>query len=199
MGETVSPISIIESSDLELGRKAFCDKFLVNDSDYDTVIQYCSDTLKLKGESAAKPVIFHFAVNDYYSSTARYDLVAELFHDGYSLSDPDGYVAQQTVFLDYKIISLSFRENGNDTVVSVVSNPLDIINGFDPPNDDRLWNPDKDLLKIILEVLALILLIIILAPVLPYIVQAVIWLITLPFKLIGALFKGIGSLFKKDK
>lgn len=198
----VSPISVIEKSDLELSKKDFCDKFLVNTSDYDTIINYCSEALKKTGEYAVKPVIFHFAVNDYYSSTARYDLVAGFGQSGHTLSDPDGYVAQETVFLDYKIISLTFRQNGVDTVVPVVSNPIDIINGFDPPNDDDLFGGKfdwKTIIKFILGVIGIILLLVLLAPVLPFIVQAVVWVITLPFKLIGALFKGISNAVKKRK
>lgn len=198
-GENISPISIVEPSDLELGETAFCEKFLINDSDYDAVIKYCSDTLSLSGKNAAKPVIFHFAINDYYSSTARYDLVSGFGQSGYTLSSPDGYVAQETVFLDYKIISLTFRNNGVDTVIAAVSNPLDIINGFDPPDDDRLWDNSKDLIKKIIAIILLLLLIAILSPILPTIIQAVVWLITLPFKLLGSLFKGIGNIFKKDK
>lgn len=195
--ENISPISIVEPSDLELGKTAFCEKFLISASDYDAVIEYCSDTLSLSGENAAKPVIFHFAINDYYSSTARYDLVAGLGQSGYTLSSPDGYVAQETIFLDYKIISLTFRNNGTDTVVATVSNPLDIINGFDPPDDDRLWNNSNDLIKKIIAIILLLLLIAILSPVLPLIIQAVVWLIALPFKLLGAVFKGIGNFFHK--
>lgn len=198
----VSPISVVEKSDLELGKTAFCDKFLVNPQDYETVIGYCSEALKKTAENAVKPVIFHFAVNDYYSATARYDLVAGFGQSGYTLSDPDGYVAQQSVFLDYKIISLTFRKNGIDTVVPVVSNPLDIINGFDPPNDDDLIgnNPDwKTIIKFVLGIIGIILLLVILAPVLPFVFQAVIWVITLPFRLIGWIVNGIKNAVKKRK
>lgn len=196
--ENVSPISVVESADLELSQKDFCEKFLVDSSDYDSVIAYCTDTLKQTGTAKARPVIFHFAQTDYYSSTARFDYYRETWGDGYTVADPDGYVAQETVFLDYKIISLSFRKSGNDTIVAVVSDPIDIINGFDPPNDNRLFDDDSAFpWKRILAIILLILLLVFLAPILPYIVRVVIWIIALPFKLIGALFKGIKNSFHK--
>lgn len=40
---------------------------------------------------------------------------------------------------------------------------------------------------------------VILMPILPYIVKLVLWVISLPFKLIGAIFKGISNAVKKRK
>ena len=75
-------------------------------------------------------VLFRFAVTDYYASTARFD------YENDEMSDPDGYVAQETMFFDFKVISLTFRDElEKETVIGVVSTPLDIVNGVEPSPD----------------------------------------------------------------
>lgn len=200
--ENVSPISIIDPADIELSRAEFCKKYLVGDWDYDNVIKFCNAAFEKTGNEKVRPVIFHFAVNDYYSSSAIFDHYNATWGENYTIPDYNGYVAKQTVFLDYKIISLTFRQNGTDTVVPVVSNPLDIINGFDPPNDDDLIGGGSDwktIIKFVLGVIGIILLLVILAPVLPFVIQAIVFVVTLPFRLIGWIINGIKNAVKKRK
>ena len=55
------------------------------------------------------------------------------------MSEVDGYVAQMSMFLDFDIISLTFRNVENvETVIAVVSNPINIINGVDPAPNQTL-------------------------------------------------------------
>lgn len=54
------------------------------------------------------------------------------------LSSHNGYVAEETVFLDFDIIHLKFS-NGNNTIVyPVVSNPIDIVPSITPPVSENL-------------------------------------------------------------
>lgn len=46
-----------------------------------------------------------------------------------------GFVTQQPVFLDFDIISLTYDKAGVKTVLPVVSNPIDIIAGIEPPGN----------------------------------------------------------------
>ena len=100
--------------------------------------------------------------------------------------------------MNFDIIELTFLDkDGIYTVIPAVSNPMDI---YSDSNVPKVENPGlSELLKIILAILALIVLLVILMPILPYIVKFVVWLILLPFKLIGAIFKGIGKLFNKKE
>ena len=69
------------------------------------------------------------------------------------------------------------------------------ISGYTPsvePDDPDWW-------KILLAVLALIVLLIIFMPILPYVIKAVVWVILLPFKLIGWIIKSISDAVKKRK
>ena len=100
-------------------------------------------------------------------------------------------MAQQTVFFDFDIIELTFNKDGVYHVIPVVSSPTDIVNGFtQPPAQFQWW-------KVVLAVIMLVLLIIILWPILPYVINGIIWLICLPFKAISALFKVIKKSHKK--
>lgn len=195
------PIVVLDkTSGLDsLDAAAFADKYLVNSKDAETIFADVKDRIK----NGKKVVLFRFAVTDYYASTARFEYV-----DNNSMSDQDGYVAQETAFLNFDVISLTFRgEQGNDTVIACVSNPIDIFNGLDaPPTLDiktNWWEKLlaeivgflKTLMQIILLVFlvfALVALITVGAPVLK-----VVWgVICIPFKAIGKLCK---ALFKKKK
>ena len=51
-------------------------------------------------------------------------------------------MARETVFLNFDIIELTFKmEDGTETVLGVVADPIDIIAGIDPPRvtDNRWW------------------------------------------------------------
>ncbi len=158
----------------------------------------------VSGPEGRTPVLFHFATTDYYYSPARFDKDAKIFDDGYGLSSQDGYVAQETFFFNFDIISLTFRNENGDTVIPVVSNPFDIVNDITSDknigNDNEdWWNKLKKALQIILIALVAVVVIGILSPFLPIIFSLIWYIIKLPFKLLAMLFKGIGKLFKKKK
>ena len=105
----------------------FASTYKVNPDEAASILEYCLATL----ENGARPVLFRFAVTDYYASTAYFDWEHNPF-----FTNADGYVAQETVFLDFDIISLTFRaESGVETVIACVADPMDIINGLTPPTD----------------------------------------------------------------
>ena len=103
---------------------------------------------------------------------------------------------QETVNLDFDIIDVTFTKDGVSTVIPVVSDPIDNIPGITPPanttDDDgpEWW-------RIVLAVLLLLIVLVILAPVLPYIGQAIVWVISLPFRLIGWIIDSIKKTKKK--
>ncbi len=93
------------------------------------------------------------------------------------------YMARETVFLDFDIIELTFKRDTTKTIIPVVASPIDVVGGITAPieKDGIAWG------KLILALLALILLVVVLAPILPYVIRAVIWVISLPFKAIAKL------------
>ena len=119
------------------------------------------------------------------------------------------YTVEQNVFLDFDIISLTFNNNGVQTVIPVVMDPVDIYpdinmeqvydDNKDPPKDDGI-NWFLIILVLIVAVLILIFLMPILWPlisaalpvigfVLKWALKAVIWVIAFPFNVIGSLIK----------
>lgn len=117
---------------LAMDANLFASTYLIGSQDKDQVFA----DVKAMLEEGEHPILFRFAVTDYYASTARFDTAGDDTWQGeIAMSDPDGYVAQQTVFLNFDIIYLTFRKDGTEKVIGVVASPIDIINGLDPPDD----------------------------------------------------------------
>ncbi|MBQ4268134.1 MAG: hypothetical protein IJB97_00625, partial [Clostridia bacterium] len=96
----IKPIVVLKESDLEgLTAEKFGEKYLISAEHRDECFDYVTETTA----NGQRAVLFRFAVTDYYASTARFD------YENDEMSDPDGYVAQETVFLDFKVISLTFK------------------------------------------------------------------------------------------
>ena len=132
---TLDPILVFDKEDKTMleGMTAatFAETYKVNPDEAASIREYCLTTLK----DGSRPVLFRFAVTDYYAATAFFENKDNIF-DGIVRKNGDGYVAQETVFLDFDIISLTFRaESGEETVIACVSDPMDIINGLTPPTD----------------------------------------------------------------
>lgn len=205
-----NPILEVEQDDINrlfennLSKSEFCKNYYISEKDFEvTNCKHencfptdCKKDIKSRLESAKKNneifYLFRFAVTDYYSSPAYFD-DAENYGKGISsdLSSKNGYVAQETVFLDFDIISLTFRKDSVDTVISVVSDPFDIINGLDPPQNLTVKN-DNWLMKI-LAIVALILVLVILGPFISPILTIAFNLLG---KLIAVLLKALALIFK---
>ena len=81
-------------------------------------------------------VFFRFAVTDYRSESAQlreWEKRSVLGNDSIKSSTNNAYIAQQTIFLNFDIIQLTFNDGGNLTVIPVVADPIDIINPYTPP------------------------------------------------------------------
>jgi len=163
--KNIAPIYELTSSDLIGADNKISEKLLVNGKDVtDLKTYYAKETAK-----GNKIILFRFATTDYMCGIASANGATY---------NPDTYIAQQTVFLDFDIIELTFNKEGVYHVIPVVSNPTDIINGFTaPPKTFQAW-------KLILAIVVIVILLILLAPLLPYILKAIWWIIALPFKAI---------------
>ncbi|MBQ9069930.1 MAG: hypothetical protein IJY23_01105 [Clostridia bacterium] len=143
--EDVSPIHCLTESEmsdiLALNAssvediKSFEDRFFIeNDntgSSSGNVLKDFQDMIK----SGTVPVIFRFADSEYYASTACFDNYSS---DIDYYSESNGYVAQESVFLNFDIISLGFqtKDGGNAlAIIPVVANPIDIIPSLVAPED----------------------------------------------------------------
>ena len=102
------------------------------------------------------------------------------------------------MFFDFDIISLTFFDGEDMTVISVVSSPIDIINPITPPTYIPEMNPGSGFL-LFFAIIIIIILIIILWPVMPQVLGAIWWAIKMPFKAIGSWIKNSSNKPKKPK
>ena len=182
--KNVAPIYEVKASDLKGTNDEIASRLLVNSDDVSELKTFYSNATKNK----EKVILFRFANTDYYCEKA-------IASANGTASRDTSYIAQQTVFLDFDIIELTFNKDGVYHVIPVVSSPMDIVNSFTPPPPEFQW------WKLVLALLILVLLVVIFYPILPLIIKliavvikGIIWAITFPFKL---LWKAVKK--KRDK
>lgn len=186
-GKEVQPIVDLKDADFSGTIADISQNLMVNQNDVSTLQKFYEEN---KADNHI--IAFRFAITDYYSAPVD---VVEL---GGGLLGADKYIsgqayrAKQSIFFDFNVIQLTFNDNGEYTVIPVVSNPIDIINDITSPTQFPDKNFDlKKLLQIILGGLLLIVLLVVLMPILPTIISVIIKIILLPFRMITAIFKTI--------
>ena len=97
------------------------------------------------------------------------------------------YHSESTIVGDVTILRLKFETDGITYNLGVIDNKQS--GSKDPSNETDIDISLNKRGKMILYLLMLILLIILLAPILPYVLQAIVWIISLPFKGISAAVK----------
>ncbi len=187
----IMPLTFDEYGDMD--KSAYSSAFYIGSGDIDEFNDYIHKAWSMQ----ETPVLFRFAVTDYYSAYGT----GLARHGSSSDSRQQNLIgAQETVFFDFDIIQLLFRKNNVSTVIPVVSSPIDIIGSIIAPPSVPEDNFRK-IVKIVLLVILAILIIVILEKtgLLPLVIKGIVWIVCLPFKAIAALFKGIGKLGKKNK
>ncbi len=195
----------------ESSHATFCDKYYIAESDYDEFVSYVTEA-SAKAETV---YLFRYYQSKYRSmevTTAKRTYVDKTFinmfkscmfhsdcsfdHGYYEYVDSNAYFAQMWVQLDFDIIDLTFTKDGVATIIPVVMNPIDIAADAEHPVYTSPEIPDglswwQILLAILLGILVIILLLKFAPGVLTVIVKILVFIITLPFKLLGAIFKPI--------
>ncbi|MCD7729843.1 MAG: hypothetical protein LUI60_08075 [Clostridia bacterium] len=192
-------------SDLDgLDDAAISELYLIGEGDVESFKTACSEA-KANDETV---VLMRFASSTYYSAPCTQAMCSSSVSDPHLTlvkdtstqwgdGDYSAYVFQETVYLNFDIISLTFTSDGQETVIPVVMSPIDLAGGSTPPLEEDYGTSGTSIFMIIVALLLLLLLVIILFPVLPYIVKGVVWVVALPFKGIGAVFRTASK--KKDK
>lgn len=144
--KTVSPIEILEEGDLDGTSTEVSERLLVNKEDVQDLRNFYEsaktiDPLDPEDEECAV-VLFRFATTDYYAEPV------EIWREGTGIFGADeridgqAYRAFESVFFNFDVIQLTFSKDGVNTVIPVVSNPLDIVDPLTPPvdmDDDDWW------------------------------------------------------------
>lgn len=190
--KTLSPIHILQQSDLSGSDEEISERLMVNYNDVRALKEYYDKATS--SDEPAQVVLFRFAATDYYSAAIDIMELRSVLPD--KKISGQAYRASESVFFDFDVIQLTFRKDGTYAVIPAVSSPLDIVNDITPPvqmpSEWSWW-------QIILALAALMLLLIILLPFLPMIVRLALWTVLLPFRLIGAVFKRIGKAIRRER
>ena len=130
----IEPIKYVTDEDFSGTDSDDAERLFINDQDY-------SDFKTFYNTNNEKNDVFllRFAVTDYYANMQYVQDLSKFFSDSEREST---YLAEETVFLNFDIIELTFKlEDGTETVLGVVADPIDIIAGIDPPRvtDNRWW------------------------------------------------------------
>ena len=176
----VSPIYTLKEEDLQGSDEEIAERLLVNASDVSAIKSYYRDAVTVSGTDDEEKVVvlFRFATSDYYSAAVDIMELRTILPDKHT--EGQAYRAWESVFFDFDIIQLTFNKDGVYKVIPVVSSPIDIVNAVTPPvqmPDDTPW------WKVLLGILLGILLIVLLVPLLPWIARAIVWIVSLPFRL----------------
>ena len=208
-GVWYSPIVEVQEGDLYLDPRVFSEKYLVNIDDVNEIIDFG----KTAYSNSEVPFLLRHAVTNYSASEAHFATNLLGDSDGYDessgelpsyfqLGRKNGYVAQETVFLDFDVISLEFTSDDgiNKKIIGVVSAPIDIFNDLTAPDGMVNDVQDEEWWQILVALLGLILLVVIVIFLWPFIsfflgilwtgIKVVVSIITLPFRvLLNIMFK----------
>lgn len=120
----VKPFEEVTSASLSSSNIA--KDFLINENDVDSFKSFCNASY---GKNEV-PYLFRFAVSDYFSRPVTRYVGGALYPDN---SYMDTYLAQETVFFDFNIITMTFKGEEDYYTLAVMHSPVDVIAGVEPP------------------------------------------------------------------
>lgn len=151
----VSPFEEVKQT--SLNSSSIASDLLINENDIESFKTFCNVSYGKK----EVPYLFRFAVSDYTSrpitrNPGRLDVDQDVV---------DSYLAQETVFFDFNIITMTFKGEEDCYTLAVMHTPVDVISGIKAPDVEltpgeqlvnktlsaiqKLWNKflDSDFLK----------------------------------------------------
>ncbi len=218
VGAEVEAIHKVDDDDILTSERLTCDRLFISESDYKEFINYYNSN---KAENYV--YLIRLGVTDYKSVEAtEYQYSTNLFGTVYEKKlDTNGYFFQETAMLDFDVIDVTFDNGTIQTVIPVVSSPMDIFSEATPPvhvTGDELGFWEwllRELRKgtwwvwliVIAVCLTLLILIFkalsvvfpILKPIwngISWVLGGLGWLLSRPFVLIGRAFKNLGKQIK---
>ena len=184
--------SDLQGTDEEISKRLYVDK-----SDVSDLKDYFN-----QNNGLSTVYLFRYMQSEYtayevteYKHTTDWALFGGTFNT-YEVKDTNAYFAQMSVQLDFDIIDVTFSNGEKDTVIPVVSNPIDVVPDVTPPVYTLPEEEETDwltILKIVVAVILILALLIFLWPLIkPLLVlvgKGIVWLIQAPFKAIGRAIK----------
>lgn len=198
--ETVNGMQTVTQSDLRGSDSLVAQRLYMDVNDVPALREVVNEA-----DDEETVVLLRYDISTYYSVHCT-EAVRSLTTDDWTLVQAcydaamngnfTSYVAQETVYLDFDIIQLTFTaENGEKTVVPVVSSPVDVFSPITPPLEESYGDDGFDWLAFIFLVIGIILLLAILkvltpiiAPFIAPVLDIVKSIVTAPFRLIKKIF-----------
>lgn len=118
----VSPIYQVSDVDLQGTDAEVSTQLLIRADDVPKFKTYYS----AEKNAGREVFIFRYATTDYFSGNIS-------INGNPGVWDDQAYMTQETVFLDFDIIQLTFNKAGEYTVIPVVNNPIDAVADLTPP------------------------------------------------------------------
>ena len=182
------PIQIVEESDFD----DFEAKLLVD--------PFYKDDLKQAFDRAGKDkslVLMHFATSDYFGIAIESNSKG-IFDDAPTVLGNPGFVAKETVYMDFDIISLDFVKDGEIVTIPVAASPVHAIGDLEY-SDSGLGDGVPEWVIILIAILILVVVVILCPSLLPILVKIVILPFRLLWWLVKALGRGISGLIRSIK
>lgn len=120
----VKPFEEVTSA--SLSSSSIAKDYLINENDVGSFKSFCNASY---GKNEV-PYLFRFAVSDYFSRPVTRYVGGALYPDN---SYTDTYLAQETVFFDFNIITMTFKGKEDYYTLAVMHTPVDVIAGVEPP------------------------------------------------------------------
>lgn len=112
---------------------------LINENDVDSFKTFCNSSYA----NDEVPYLFRFAVSDYYSRPLGYgDSQNKVYK---TEKESDTYLAQETVFFDFNIITMTFKGEEDYYTLAVMHTPVDVISGVEAPDPE--YTPGEHLVN----------------------------------------------------
>ena len=168
----ISPIKVVTDEDM---LQSNLSSSLLIDGSQEGLEKFRNFYNKSKEEDKTV-VLFRFAQTDYINLP----VIAYDRDKGKNLSGDygrDTYIVQESIFMNFDVIQLTFNKDGKYMVIPVVNSPIDVYNDLTLPNNGSLG-----LKQLLIMVLGLALLAVILFTIVPLIVKGVGSLIKFPFR-----------------
>lgn len=127
-GRSFAPIYIPKEEDFAGTEEEIADRLMCQVSDV--------ERLRAAYETEDEVlVLFRFATSDYYAEEADLIDYSQSSFGNARIRQGEAYIAQESVFLNFDVIQLTFNDSGDMTIIPVVANPIDIIDPITPPPD----------------------------------------------------------------
>ena len=126
----IPPIYRVTEQDLQKNDDLLSKDLFIDKNDLSDFKAY-ADTAASKNQTVH---LFRFAQTDYYSEMGR-----TTTKNSFSGTKDSAMRAQETVFFDFTVISLTFNKEGVYKVIPAVSSPTDIIADITSPPEESFW------------------------------------------------------------